>query len=88
MEQMLSTYEIALKIMRFFDNYDPFGLGSDEFQDAFNGTVDLLLDGCKQDLIDQLHGLNLEPGDMYYSDAMALIEDLEKFETPDVWWKD
>lgn len=88
MSEMFETYELTLKIMRFFDDYDPWSAGSDMFEEIHQSTVEMLLNGEKQFLIDQINDCDLETADELYDDAIALIAELEKYEAPDIWWKD
>ena len=85
---MLETYELAMKIMRFFAEIDPYGFEEDCFEDALKWVAELLLAGTPEDIIEQIEDFDLEEDHWLYPKYSKLIEDIKAYEIPVLWFRE
>lgn len=85
---MIKTYKLAVSVMEFYDNVDPYGCPSDMMEDAIKGTVDLLLSGCKSEIIDDIEHFDISEGDMYYDQMQEVLSALRAYEMPYLWFRE
>lgn len=85
---MLGTYKLALEVMQFFHDIDPWTFEEDLFKDGFDFTVEHLLKGDTAEIISQIADYELEPDDVDYPIYSKVLSDLKAFAPPERWWMD
>lgn len=84
---MLEAYELAIKVMRLYDDIDPYSREDDIFEEALKCTADLLLEGKANEIIEDIGTWEIEPGDLYYDEAQDVLSDLAAYKPIEIWWK-
>lgn len=85
---MLETYELAMKIMRFFAEIDPYTFEEDCFEDALKWTAELLLSGTPEEIIEQIEDFDLEEDHRLYPMQQEVLSAIRAYEVPVLWFRD
>ena len=85
---MLKTYELVMKIMRFFAEIDPYNFEEDCFEDALKWSAELLLAGTPEDIIEQIEDFDLDEDDSFYDQQQELLSAIRAYEVPCLWFRE